>query len=185
MRVPSKLIITLNYDLLLEQAAADQGIAHASHTWQELPCVNRLLANGRPAELLIVHIHGSADRPDTIVLDSAGYAQIQNDKNVDDFWTTVARSKRLCFIGVTLDEPYIVQTLGRLQGGSQEHVMVADIPTLQKVNTRMGLDVARHGITVVELPGHDFIDGFAWKLQAWRGWPPAAGRSSPETLLSR
>jgi hypothetical protein len=164
VRAPSRLIINLNYDLLLEQAAADQEIAVQSYTWQDLPYVNQLLASGGPSELAVVHVHGAADRASTIVLDAAGYAQIQNDRNVDDFWSSAARSKRMCFLGVTLDEPYVIDTLSRLQGGSQQHVMIADAATRQKFGVRMGLDVARHGINVVELPGHSMVDGFAWQL---------------------
>jgi hypothetical protein len=164
VRVPSKLIITLNYDPLLEQAADDQGIDHKSYTAQNISFVNRLVAAGRPKELAIVHVHGRVDEPETIVLDQLGYEEIQNDKRVDDFWTAVTQSKRLCFLGVTLDEPYIVETLGRLQGGSREHVMIADAATLQGFRGRMSLDRARYGINMAELPGHDRVDGFAWKL---------------------
>jgi hypothetical protein len=92
VRVPSKLIITLNYDPLLEQAADDQGIDHKSYTAQNISFVNRLVAAGRPKELAIVHVHGRVDEPETIVLDQLGYEEIQNDKRA---MTSGRRSRSL------------------------------------------------------------------------------------------
>lgn len=86
-RVPSRIVVTFNYDRLIEAAADLEGIAHRSFTHSDLPYPEDLEV-GADHELYVVHLHGVMDDPSSLVLDAASYGRIANDQGVRDFITT-------------------------------------------------------------------------------------------------
>lgn len=175
VHVPSKHIVTLNYDRVLEEAANAEGIPCQSLTWRDLDQARAALSpESDRGPLTIVHIHGSVEDPEHIVLDYAGYQELQNEKRVEEYWRTLTRDWRLLFLGISIDEPYVVEIFGAVQGGNAKHVIVADEDTIHKFqHERATLNFPRHGITDVTLPNdssgaprHTALNGLAWQLTA-------------------
>ena len=175
VHVPSKHIVTLNYDRVLEEAANAEGIPCQSLTWRE---IDQALAALSPESdrsfLTIMHIHGSADDPEHIVLDYEGNKELQNDRRVAEYWRTLTRNWRLLFLGISIDEPYVIEIFEAVQGGNAKHVIVADEDTIHAFkHERAALNFPRHGITDVALPSdssggpcHTALNGLAWQLTA-------------------
>jgi hypothetical protein len=175
VHVPSKHIVTLNYDRVLEEAANAEGIPCQSLTWRDLDQARAALSPESDRSLLtIVHIHGSVDEPGQIVLDYAGYKELQNEKRVEEYWRSLTRDWRLLFLGISIDEPYVVEIIEAVQGGNAKHVIVADGDTIHKFqHERAALNFPRHGITDVMLPNdssgaprYTALNGLAWQLTA-------------------
>lgn len=146
-RTPSKLIITFNYDLLIEEAARQQGIDYLSITHRDSEVLIEHLRARRRRQLLIYHIHGSITEPGSIVIDDASYRAISNDLRVIRSLEYVADFTSLCFLGSRLDEPYIQATLLRLPSGQPRHVLVTDDVTAAELTTqRAALIPSRYGI---------------------------------------
>lgn len=180
VRIESRLIVTFNYDLLLEEAARRQGIAYTSitHSDSEL-LVEHLRARDR-RRLLVYHIHGSIADPDTIVVDDASYRRISNDLRVIRSLEYIADFTSLCFLGSRLDETYLQATLLRLPSVQPRHVLVTDAATAQELTTqRAALIPTRYGIVTAafEKGRWDLIEGFAQRLVVRRpaANPPRAG----------
>ena len=173
VHLPSKHIVTLNYDRVLEQAANAEGIPCESLTWRELDQARAALSpESNRTALTIVHVHGSVDDPEHLVLDYAGYQELTNGKLIEEYWRTLARDWRLLFLGISVDEPYVVEIFEAVQGGNRKHVIVADEDSIYKFqHERAALNFTRHGITDVALPTDDFgaprhtaLNGLTWQL---------------------
>src|SRR3954451_23763303 len=102
-RVPSRIIVTFNYDRLIEAAADLEGVPHRTFTHQELPYPEDLEV-GADHELYVVHLHGVVDDPSSLVLDGDSYRRITNDQGVRDFITTLLSHHHAWFFGTKLDE---------------------------------------------------------------------------------
>ena len=175
MHLPSKHIVTLNYDRVLDDAANAEGIPCQSLTWRDLDQARAALSPESDRSVLtIVHIHGSVEDPEHIVLDYAGFQELTNGKLVEEYWRTLTRDWRLLFLGITVDEPYVVEIFEAVRGGNRKHVIVADEDSIHKFqHERAALNFTRHGITDVALPNddsgaprHTALNGLTWQLTA-------------------
>ena len=156
-RIPSRLVVTLNYDLLLEQAAAAQGIECVSFTAQDLePGYEALRALGE-GPLRICHLHGSVADPTSIVLDSQSYHAHVRDRAVLMFLDTLLKLATACFVGVSLDEPYLLSEFQSTWSGAPRHVFVSDHETVWAVTTgRAALTAERYGVVSASFPQGDW-----------------------------
>lgn len=175
VRVPSRIVITLNYDDVLEHAAHEQGIRYRQLTHLDLDEATQLLVDeGEPDVLAIIHVHGVRSKPETIILSAVGYQQLRKSKSTDSFWEMAARAKRLCFMGMSMNEPYLTETLARIEGGSAQHVFIADTPTLDAIEGRLPVDLVSHGVHKVALPvdeegqaDYSTLDSIAWQMSGY------------------
>ena len=113
IRVPSRFITTLNFDLSVETAAHARGASPLTlgNSRSDLQRALRILgATSPPAELTVLHLHGHIGEPERIVLGREGYARIGTGLSETVLYELAVR-KVLAFYGTTLDEPYFLAQL--------------------------------------------------------------------------
>jgi hypothetical protein len=105
----NRIVLTTNYDLLLENASPD----HQSLHWKQYNEVSEAIGGAGRA---IIHLHGVATSPDSVVLGSWQYQALKDDITAQ-FWQDVLLARRLLFIGCGsgLDDPNIGSALEYLQ----------------------------------------------------------------------
>lgn len=126
LRIRSHIIFTLNYDHALEDRAAQLLVeceplvleSSATRVHELLdPAVER-------RKLAIVHAHGIASEPETIVLDREGYGRLLGSLEILFALRLLLVNQRLLFMGTRLDELHLLQAL--LQSRTQKlHMFVA------------------------------------------------------------
>ncbi|MEV5961466.1 SIR2 family protein [Kribbella sp. NPDC051952] len=99
-KVSSGVIITTNYDLAIERAAAAIDRPVRALTLDEFDL--SLVADG--AELVVLHLHGMAGRPETIVLTDASYERILHDERAQLVLRSLGVRRRFVFLGHSLGE---------------------------------------------------------------------------------
>jgi hypothetical protein len=187
VRVGSRLIVTFNYDLLLEQAAKDQGLEFRSLTHRDTAELTDHLRSRHRGHLCIYHAHGSAEDPDTLVLDDASYQRIANDLGALRALEFLAELNTLCFLGTRLDEPYLQATLLRLPSVHPRHVLVCDKQTAAEVasdSVRGALLPTRYGIVTSAFPTGKWscLEEFCTRLTAERETTRHISMASQESV---
>lgn len=117
IRVPSRIILTLNFDLSLERAARTAGIETLTlgNSAADLGrAVKLLVAEEPPSELTVIHLHGSVAAPDSIVLAPDGYRHIPADP-LGQLLHELAVRRTMVFFGTRLDEPYLLGALSQIE----------------------------------------------------------------------
>jgi SIR2-like domain len=165
-RVPSRLVVTFNYDLLLEAGSQEQEVDVESLTWRDADRISEIiLADEPPEKLIVFHAHGSVNDPYSIILDRRSYSDIQNDQRVEFVWRVLLGRKNLCFLGITLDEPYLITTMGSYPWTRTGHLFISTESTVDDLTMgRASITRARHGVLAVSYPTHDVLEGFAHQL---------------------
>ena len=160
--LPSGVILTFNYDELPEAAVRLSGREPRSFTHRDLDVVLKLLNSGEDLRRspAIVHLHGIASQPETIVLDPVSEEALQT-KRLEDLLWELSLHKTLCFWGITVDEPEIIKRLKDTAPFGGKHVLFADAKTRAEVEGgRNFLGFERHGVLAVTVE-HDEIDAAA------------------------
>lgn len=157
VHVPSKWIVTTNYDLALERAAFEEHVDHESFTNRDLTHLRQVMldeaqapSEGRP--LRIVHLHGSADDHTSIVLDSSSYQEHAQRQAVGHFLVTALGLHSACFIGFGFDEPYLQVLLESFESSSPRHVLLVDEDAASLIRSRGSVTPAKHGIETSAFP---------------------------------
>jgi len=158
VHAPSRLIVTFNYDLLAEEAAAAERVAFRSLSRDEIHEATDHLRNP-PGELLIVHLHGHVNKPETMILAAPMYMKHVNDGFIRTFLTALINTRTLCFMGLSLDEEYILNGLLEAAFLNPRHVYVGD---------KSGVDALRasryrHGLSIADFPSREWhrLDDFS------------------------
>lgn len=129
-RVRSGLILTTNYDLAIETAALEAEVPTRTLTLENFESA---LADDHRA-LRVVHLHGVADRPETVVLGSRSYQRVREDPRMRLLVRAVSTRFRLLFLGHSLaareahlrrDVLWVTQTA---DGGDPRHLLLASEP---------------------------------------------------------
>lgn len=100
VRTSSRLILTTNYDLAVEDAASEARLRVETLTLDDIaralePTVDTLR---------VLHLHGVAHRPDTMVLTRASYHAALADERLQHVMRALALGHRLLLLGQALDE---------------------------------------------------------------------------------
>jgi len=85
------LVVTLNYDHLLEKATGLPAI-----TWQETNAVQDALRGTREA---ILHLHGEYQNPESVVLGLSSYNKVKDEPHAKAVLQCITLSKTLLFVG--------------------------------------------------------------------------------------
>ncbi|HWT95371.1 MAG TPA: SIR2 family protein [Solirubrobacteraceae bacterium] len=165
---PSGLVVTLNYDSLIERAAREAGRdAISLDLAQAMQFVG---AGGGTAEVLrVVHLHGSTDDDTSpLVLANAEYGQMLSDDRVGHLFAALTFRYHLLVVGTSLAEPHVLQAMQVLRHTPPRHVLVCE----QRVAERIAAGdpaapvTPSHGISVCSYPNdqHGVLDGFLERL---------------------
>lgn len=117
IRVPSRFLLTLNFDLSLERAAEAAGMAVLTLGNSAADfgrAISILVEDEPPARLTVLHLHGSIAEPASIVLAPAGYRHIPANPLGQVFYELAVR-RTMVFFGTTLDEPYLLSALAQIE----------------------------------------------------------------------
>jgi len=162
------LILTLNYDLLVERAAEIAGRECETLGVQD---IQQLLNDGlvEPSEKLrVLHLHGSLlDPPEELVFDAGGYSQRANDSSVAMLFGAVLPYYNLCILGCSFEEQYLATVMSARRPNNPRHVIVGDAALADRIyDGESELSTALHNILVCDYPEgeHAVLDGFCRRL---------------------
>lgn len=163
VHIPSRWAVTLSYDMFLERAAHEAQRPFLSLTWKDADALNRLRAEYIATEdkgdrLIIFHLHGSVDRPETMVADRSGYREVAEDGVIRNLLVALLSHHRACWMGSSLDEPYLVTLLGSLATGTATHCFIGDQPAVESVRdaARARVSKGQHGLAYAHFPAGDW-----------------------------
>lgn len=168
VQVPSRLIVTLNYDLALEATAGALAIPYKSFGPLDLGELWRDIVDRDPGiPLLIGHIHGSIERPDLLVAGTMSYGSLAS--TAAEFVNNVLQRFNVVLVGLSLDEDPILSTMSRWAARHPRHVFVASAGTVAKLfepGGRLESGENLYGVVPVALPppGYDHLAPFLERL---------------------
>jgi hypothetical protein len=152
-RVRSGLVATFNYDLLLEDAADRQDIDHASLTLRDTDDLADALHGSPKADLVILHLHGHVQQPETIILDASSYSEHVNSLIVRNVLSTLFMTRTVAFLGTALDEPYLLAGLQTWADRKPRHLLFTDDASAAAMTGgRAAISAPRHGVIVSPFP---------------------------------
>lgn len=113
-RIPATAALTSNYDTLLETAyTLVSGAAPHVFTQADYP---ELSATLRSAEFYVLHVHGTIDRIETVVLGRSDYRQVMHaNPAYRQHLANLFGSKTFLFLGFGLTDPDLLLLLDELQ----------------------------------------------------------------------
>jgi hypothetical protein len=180
VRTPSRICLTLNYDLSLERAAAQQRIEHRSVLVGEID--NDLLtkiAHPEDHPLLVVHLHGSVTDRESLVLTGGAYQEATLSSGLGRLMEHVLLTWRVCLLGVSFDEGYIATLFQANAPREPRHVFVGPAAEVQKIRSGRGaIGEVTHAIAFAPFPDGEFavLDAFARRLTS----PPEEPSDVPD-----
>lgn len=149
VKVPSRFLVTFNYDRLLEYAAGAQGIPYETYDQAQIKEATLRLTASTREKLVILHLHGRADNPNSLVLDGSSYVNLLNNGQVQRFLDTLLSLKTLCLLGFSLDESYLLTHFQASNLGVPRHVLITDEQTASDLSSGRGaISPQRHGIVI-------------------------------------
>jgi hypothetical protein len=156
-QLQARVLVTTNYDLLLETNVNPQG---ASVTWEQPADLRALLRGGQG----IIHLHGRFDRPRSVILSDGDYQRLVDDALAARVSQTLFDAGILLFIGVSpvgADDPHLGRILEHFAdltdpaaGEEHPHVLLhaADMSAHDRARLRsLGVDTLRYGAEFEEL----------------------------------
>jgi hypothetical protein len=169
-RTPNRpsLVLTLNYDRLVEQAAESIGRSCETLGIRDIqPLLNDHLAE--PSETLrVLHLHGSLlDDPEELVLDAWSYSRRAEDESVEKLFAAVLPYYNLCILGCSFEEQYLATVMQARRPRKPRHVIVGDEALADRIHDGdSDLSTVQHNILVCDYPAgdHGVLDEFCERL---------------------
>ncbi len=161
LAVRSRRVVTLNYDLSLETRAEELGVECESLVLSVdgARALSALEADSGRDRLVVVHAHGIATDPSTIVLDTEGYSNLANAPFFRDWLLMSVMTGRLLFMGTRLDELHILNELVRLRLLRRRHLLVAlqSVAEALRTSDRAALVPETYGVLVRGYDDHSAL----------------------------
>lgn len=157
IRVPSRFIVTFNFDPNLENAATEAGLEPVvlGNTREDLSAaIGVLLAPEPPQRLTILHVHGSVADPSRMVLGEAGYKRIEAEP-FSQLLRELAVHKTLFFFGTKLDEFYILAELQKIEHRNSHLLWCLDSEKSELTGARGPILHSSSGIYVRTVAHHE------------------------------
>jgi SIR2-like domain len=179
IRVPSRFIVTFNFDPNLEDAASAAGLEPVvlGNTREDLSAaIGILLAAEPPPRLTILHLHGSVADPSRMVLGEAGYKRIEAEP-FSQLLRELAVRKTLFFFGTKLDEFYILAELQKIEHRNSHVLWCLEAEKAELTGARGPILHSSSGIYVRTVAHHEDLPAKAALLLSGP-IPP----SDPETV---
>jgi hypothetical protein len=185
VHLPSRFIITLNYDDLVGFSAEQQGLQVlrlSAFDADELTEAHRRITNKSgepPPELTILHLHGQARTPETVVLDSEAYRRLMRLQEINDIVFALTHSRALAIVGTRLDETYLLTKLQEQLNSPFHALFCREREATELTTGRAALSTRQH-LKIIAYPDHpDLI-----VLPRWLNSPrPLRDASTPATTL--
>jgi len=164
IRVPSRFLLTLNFDLSLERAAeaAEMAVLTLGNSAADLGrAVSILVGKELPAQLTVLHLHGSITEPASMVLAPAGYRHIPANPLGQVFYELAAH-RTMVFFGTKLDESYLLSALAQIEARNPHVLWCLQSEKAELTTKRAAILPGNSGIHVVAV---DYPEEFAAKAQ--------------------
>lgn len=175
---PAGVVLTLNYDTLVEEAARAQGRVAHSLVLADVPeLINDFLLEP-DGELRVVHLHGITSDPGSLVIDHHSYMKQANNGEVRELLAALVANHNLCAIGTRFEEDYLGTVMLARRPSRPRHVIVCDLELAERVmNGGAGIEAERHNWRPCAYPVGEYgvLDGFCERLVTCDEAPPAAG----------
>ena len=172
-RTPGRLVLSLNYDPLIQRAAEAQGIAVVTVTRREIARLIGARLPRRDDPLHVVHLHGTVTRPDPLVLAAESYGNAMADGNVVALMSAVISHRAFCLIGTSFEEPYLKDIFQRFRHSPPRHVVVCpeDVAGLIDANDARAPLNRLHGLAPCSYARdrHDVLGPFCSELVRCEG----------------
>jgi hypothetical protein len=164
------LVLTLNYDRLVEKAAAEVGREVIPIGVQDIQSLlNDGLANEN-GSLRVLHLHGSLDdSPESLVLDADGYTKRADDQNVRVLFAALLPYFNLCILGSSFEEQYLATVLQARRPDQPRHVIVCESSAADRIREgRAQISAQMHNVLVCDYPTgeHNVLEAFCERLVA-------------------
>jgi hypothetical protein len=141
-KLPFKGVITTNYDPGLWKAFVEHRPAASSPpaTWQDKDVVNKWNSRDifRNSDCPILHIHGSWDKPSTIILDNERYREVYGKDYFKIMFQSLWRQEHLVLIGCGFADSWLDRSLDEVlsQTGETADVRHIALIGLQEENEK-------------------------------------------------
>jgi SIR2-like domain len=150
-RLEPRVIVTTNYDLLLEEYVMPTG---RSISWERPHELRSMLRGGSG----IAHLHGRYDRPQSVILSDSDYQRIITDDTAFRVSQSLFESGTLIFIGASSDgvsDPHLAKLLENFaqlsdpfDGEDYPHILLCQGTILPQQRSRLrtrGIEVLSYG----------------------------------------
>lgn len=91
------IILTTNYDLLIEERCSQKSVEYISFTWQDPKAIQYALK--RCNKKIIIHIHGSIQKPESIIFTSEQYNELSQSIANDRIFQSIMTAYKLYVVG--------------------------------------------------------------------------------------
>lgn len=178
-RTRTGVVLTLNYDTLVEEAARAARRPAESLLLADVPeLVNDHMLDP-DGTLRVVHLHGIVTEPESLVLDHVSYMQQANDGRVQELFAAMLVGHNLCAIGTRFEEDYLGAVMLARRPTVPRHVIVCDLELAEEVRTDAGgLGVERHNVLPCAYPvgEYEVLEPFCEQLVTCEeNGPPPGG----------
>jgi hypothetical protein len=172
---PSRLIVTLNYDLSVEEAAERLGREAVSLILRRDQGSVLFAVSSRATRerLVVVHLHGSIDAPLDIILHSLAYSELGGLDAFRKTLTLLLNNFTLVFMGTRLDEQLIANELLLNRIGQAPHLFVNNRETCEELlRGRMSINEGGHLVVIRAYPDEDGTHSALTDLAEYLVRPP-------------
>jgi|GEM_PF-3362587 len=157
-------LLTTNYDQIIEQAGGPPD--RTIYTWKE---ADYALADLKDDRKILLKIHGTAERKNTIILTSSEYGRLENDKSYRNIIQYLFQKFTFLFIGYGLNDPLDLDkrlkgTADVFKNGACTHYALLKQPRAEDQD-RLLRD---YNIKIISYHDHDEILSFILKLKELR-----------------
>jgi hypothetical protein len=169
--IPLKAVITTNFDSLIEQS-----LTHAHKNFEVVTSAGDLDDVVREDRLPVIKLHGSIDKPSTLVLTESAYLNAVENSAIDKYVRLLLSANIVLFLGVSPRDPEILNLYDRYKGGpGRDATWIYAVPKVSELERYLW---ARRGIVQIEIPSDriaEFLVLVNERLQA-----PPQPASEPE-----
>lgn len=183
------LILTLNYDRLVEKAAKQGGREVHTLGVKDIPS---LVSDGLvepDGSLRVMHLHGSLDDlPERLVLTADDYAARAGDQRVRELFGALLAFYNLCIIGSSFEEQYLATVLLARRPTKPRHVIICGARVAGRIlSGRADLTAHVHNVLVCDYPDgdHRVLDRFCERLVHRAPTLPISGPTVPSATPER
>ena len=191
---PTGVVVTLNYDTLVEDAARVQGRDAYPVLLDGIPELLNDHLYELDGALRVVHLHGLIDEPRSLVLDHSSYMRQANNGRVRELFVALMARNNLCAIGSQFDEDYLGSIMLERRPSLPRHVIVCDLQLAERVlsdsdTAKLGADRHHWRPCAYPVGDHGALDAFCEHLvtcdeATTGGTPIAVVAVSPDTAYA-